>query len=1117
MRAGAELSDRRTTVRDMRHQIPVVTDHHELRRDLGSGTYSRGLGYANAGRVLDWAWDGAGCTLTGTVQGSRRYVATVWFTPVQHQAEPAEFVSGRCTCPVAFDCKHVAALVIASLTDTVAAAERPGYGVLNWTQALDAALAVPATASRDVGSPLALALGIAPGDTADLSLSARLMRPGKKGWVAGELSWSTLSRPTHRQYDPTQVSLLEELYRSYQAGAASDLRSGAGYGDWYRYGRSSQERTIDLAEVGTRALRPLLTDLIAAGVLLIHAKSHTEIPAPVSATAELDIRSDGAGDAVVIPVLRVGEMASDWVPALFTRDGSGVVLTDPAARTHPDEQTWPVRLVYLDRAMPPGLASLFAAQGALRVPAAQVEDFRTGYVPRLRRVATLTSGDSSFALPDVSPPELVIHAGYETGHELELNWAWRYVLDGTPRLCQIEGQAGFRDAVAERAILDSLRGPLGTALPDEHGTPRRLRGLETMRFSTEFLPLLRDQPGVLVEIDGVVPDYREVGESLRIGLSTSEVPGQTDWFDLGITITVDEVGVPLREVFTALARDEDHLLLPDGGWFSLRKPQLQELRRLIEEARALQERPDGELRVSRYQAGLWEELRSIGVVEQQAAAWQRQVEGLLNLAELPAPAPPAGLVAELRPYQLTGFQWLTFLWEHGFGGVLGDDMGLGKTVQALALIAHARERVPGAPPFLIVAPTSVVSNWRSEAARFTPGLNTVAITDTMRRRGAQLGDMVAGADIVLTSYTLFRLDNDSYAAHDWSGLLLDEAQFVKNHRSQAHACARRLPAPFKVAMTGTPLENNLMELWALLSVGAPGLFPHATRFAESYARPIEGRVGTASGTIDKADRLATLRRRVRPLLLRRTKEQVAAELPPKQEQVLEVELGPRHRRVYDRHLARERQKVLGLLDDPDRNRLLIFRSLMLLRRLSLHAGLVDDEHAGLPSAKIDALVEHVHELVAGEHRTLVFSQFTGFLHLVRDRLTAEGIPTCYLDGRTRKRAEEVQRFRDGAAPVFLISLKAGGFGLNLTEADYCFLLDPWWNPAAEAQAIDRIHRIGQTRSVHVYRLIAANTIEAKVLALAARKAELFADVMGDDGAESFARGLSVSQVRALFE
>lgn len=297
-----------------------------------------------------------------------------------------------------------------------------------------------------------------------------------------------------------------------------------------------------------------------------------------------------------------------------------------------------------------------------------------------------------------------------------------------------------------------------------------------------------------------------------------------------------------------------------------------------------------------------------------------------------------------------------------------------------------------------------------------------------------------------------------------------------------------------------------MELWSLLSITAPGLFPNPTRFSRYYARPIEKQTDV--------ELLAQLRRRIKPLVTRRTKAQVVADLPVKQEQVLEVELHPRHRKIYQTNLQRERQKVLGLVNDMNKNRFTILRSLTLLRQLSLHAALVDDAHENIPCAKIDALFEQLSEVIDGGHRALVFSQFTGFLDKVRGRLDAAGVEYCYLDGKTRNRATVLQRFKDSSVPVFLISLKAGGFGLNLTEADYCFLLDPWWNPATEAQAVDRTHRIGQTRNVMVYRLIAKDTIEEKVMALKARKSELFSSVM-DDG-NVFGASLDADDIRGLF-
>ncbi len=503
------------------------------------------------------------------------------------------------------------------------------------------------------------------------------------------------------------------------------------------------------------------------------------------------------------------------------------------------------------------------------------------------------------------------------------------------------------------------------------------------------------------------------------------------------------------------------------------------------------------------------------------------MRGLVDLEGVDPVPLPSGLVADLRPYQVEGYHWLSFLWEQGLGGVLADDMGLGKTVQTLALLCRIKEgrikegrideerfragRAKAAPqpegPVLVVAPTSVVRNWATEASRFTPGLRVATVSETQSRRGLPLTEVATEADVVVTSYSLFRIEFDCYAALPWAGLVLDEAQFVKNHQAKTYQCARRLRARFKLAITGTPLENNLMELWALLSIVAPGLFPSPQKFSEFYRRPIERGTDPAL--------LTSLRRRIGPLMRRRTKEQVAADLPLKQEQTLEVELSPRHRKIYDTHLQRERQKILGLLDDLDKHRFTVLKSLTVLRQLSLDPALVDDKHDGVAAAKVEVLLEHLTELTAEGHRALVFSQFTGFLRRIRERLDAEGMPYCYLDGRTRQREKVIAAFKAGEAPVFLISLKAGGFGLNLTEADYCFVLDPWWNPATEAQAVDRTHRIGQDKQVMVYRLVSSETIEEKVMALKARKAELFNSVLADDG--SLARPLNADDIKALLE
>jgi superfamily II DNA or RNA helicase len=808
-------------------------------------------------------------------------------------------------------------------------------------------------------------------------------------------------------------------------------------------------------------------------------------------------------------VLRVDGRTVDPARLSFLGTPPHGVTVDGVADTGPG-----LVLARLDQPVPPALAGLVARGGSIGIPAGDVDRFLRDWYPGLRQAVPVISADGSVELPDVVPPRLAVAVRYPGDGSACVSWAVGYGPDRSfppAGADEVVVPGSGRDLDAEQRLVEALPGPVG-GLP-ELWTPERrlaetveLTGWEALEFTTGVLPALRADGGVDVTVVGTPPAYRQSHSAPQISFTARDT-GESDWFDLGVTVTVDGQHVPFATLFSALAAGRTRLVLLSGTWFSLQRPEFEQLRLLIEEARELQDVPGDGVQVSRFAAGLWEQLMGLGVVEAQSERWTREVRGLIDAEHAEPPPPPSGLSAQLRRYQHEGYGWLTFLWDHRLGGVLADDMGLGKTLQTLALLCRAHEAGDlDAAPVLVVAPTSVVSTWAREAARFAPGLRVVTVEETERKRGTPLARSVAGAHVVLTSYALFRIDAEAWTGLPWRGLVLDEAQFVKNHRARTYQCARRLEAPFKLALTGTPLENSVMDLWALMSIVAPGLFPDPQRFTEQYRTPIE-RDGDA-------EKLAVLRRRIRPLVRRRTKEMVAADLPAKQEQVLEVVLNPRHDKLYQTHLQRERSKVLGLVEDMQKNRMTIFRSLTLLRQLSLDPALVDPAYADVRSSKADAFLEHLREVVAEGHRVLVFSQFTRFLRGIRDRLEAEGIGWVYLDGRTRDRDARIEEFRAGTAPVFLISLKAGGFGLTLTEADYVFVLDPWWNPASEAQAVDRAHRIGQDKTVIVYRLVAVGTIEEKVMELKARKQALFSRVV-DDGALA-SGSLTADDVRGLF-
>jgi superfamily II DNA or RNA helicase len=749
----------------------------------------------------------------------------------------------------------------------------------------------------------------------------------------------------------------------------------------------------------------------------------------------------------------------------------------------------------------------------ITVPSDDLVSFATGYLPALRRTITVTVADD-VELPAVSAPTLTLAVTFLPGHLAELVWGFRYHAGEDAIDIQAEPSRDdppLRDPDAEAALVATLpaepwavaSGPDGTRLRPH----LRLHGADAARFVEDALPGLEARDDIDVTLSGERPDYRfsDSAPSVRLAVTDSGESGG-DWFNLDVQVSLDGEEVAFAELFAALARHDSHLILDSGTWFSLDRPELEQLRAVIAEASLLRPRGEEGLRLRAEHAGLWEELVALGVVAEQSHAWHRAVSGLLDAEAIEPPDVPATITATLRPYQRTGFGWLTFLWRSRLGGILADDMGLGKTVQLLAAICQARLDDPGIPPVLVVAPTSVLSTWASQAAQFAPGLRVEVVERTVAKRGETLAEVRARADVVVTSYTLLRLGDDEYAAEPWGAVILDEAQFVKNRQAATYKAVRRLRARVRFAVTGTPLENSVMDLWSMLSIATPGLFPDPESFTELYRRPIERG--------DDPDTLARLRRRVRPVMLRRTKTEVARELPPKQEQVLSIPLAPGHRRTYDRHLAAVRKQVLGLVGDLDHNRVAILAALTRLRQLALSPALLDDT-APPTSAKIDALIELVADLKAEGHRGLVFSQFTGFLALVRNRLDAEGVAYSYLDGRTRDRERRIQHFRDGDDPLFLVSLKAGGFGLTLTEADYVFILDPWWNPAAENQAVDRTHRIGQDATVMVYRLVSEDTIEEKVVALQQRKRDLFDSVVG--GGSGFGGKLTAADIRALLE
>ena len=1094
--------------------MPLI-DVTDIIRVVGGSAFQRGQGYAKGGSVESLDWDGAGHVLRARVRG---HASTPYSTMLVLEAKRQgdyRLVDNHCSCPVGYDCKHVAAAALQSNTEHLigrqelrSASAQPA--VPAWQASLQSLLEGSTSSEPSRITPLGLQFELRRRDGGSSGvwgppasrrtvrapawrLGVRpVIRNARGAWVKNNLAWTNLAYQTYG------LKLDPEQHRWFSQFPALHRSNGVSY-----FGQNDSWLYLD--DFANPLLWQLLSEARRLGVEFVGTKKDVTVHVGSEAILALDVRSAAQehGPLQLLPSLEIDGQSYPLDTAgiigshgLYVRAASGMILLAPSPRT----------LTEQDR-------TLLAGNAPVTIPESDTGLFLEKFYPKLRQVLPVTSSDESVQFPEVEPPVLVLTAAFQPEDELALGWEYEYRQGTTSIRIALDtrpspSDPAARDVGAETELLETARQVLGSA-------PRNtvLHEIETAEFSEYTLPKLQKADGIRVDILGERPDYRELTSAPQLKITTVETE-RRDWFDLAVMITVEGRQVAFADVFKAIAKGKTKIKLVDNTYLSLDRPEFERLHALIEEAQALQEWDTGELGISRYQAGLWAELEELAEETEQAAAWRTAVSGLLELESVePAPL-PAALRAELRPYQVQGYNWLSFLWEHGLGGVLADDMGLGKTLQTLALVARAREVQLAGPagngprrPFLVVAPTSVVPNWISEAARFTPGLRAVSIPDTSNKSRRKLGDLIDGADIVVTSYAVFRLDFAAYRTQEWDGLILDEAQFVKNRTTRANQCARDLPAPFKLAITGTPMENNLMELWSMFAIVAPGLFPSARRFAEEYQRRIEKSQDMAQ--------LGKLRRRIKPLMLRRTKEAVASDLPAKQEQVLEVDLTPKHRKIYETHLQRERQKLMGLIEDMDRNRMIVFRSLTLLRMLSLDASLVDPENAGVPSAKLDALLEQLQDVTAEGHRALVFSQFTSFLKLAAQRLDDAGITYTYLDGSTRNRAEVIAAFKDGQAPVFLISLKAGGFGLNLTEADYVFLLDPWWNPATEAQAVDRTHRIGQTRSVMVYRMVARGTIEEKVMALKEQKAALFSSVLDDDAV--FSSALTAEDIRELLQ
>lgn len=713
---------------------------------------------------------------------------------------------------------------------------------------------------------------------------------------------------------------------------------------------------------------------------------------------------------------------------------------------------------------------------------------------------------------------LTLHAQYEGGHDVPAGAAHAAGDFAIPDPGDVL-RYRVRDLASEQAAVARLnrmgfRGDNGASLEPIVGDR------EVLNFLGSQVPALR-RMGWKVAIEGRVGDF---SETLRTAVSVVRVAsggagqgtGRSDWFDVGLSLQgPDGATISAADVQRALLMGES-FLRSGGETILFDAASVQSLRRVFKDCASREGAEPGTFRLDAvYAPYVQASLDGLdGVDVEQPPSW-RDRAALSNRQAAVAPValgyPLDGI---LRPYQKDGVAWLRFLEANGVCGILADEMGLGKTLQTLAWLQLERcDEASRGKPALIVCPTSLVENWRHEAAQFTPGLRVRTMSGAKRH---DHWEHLGTHDLVVTSYALLRRDIERYLAQPFSCAILDEAQHIKNRSTQNAVAAKQLLARHRLVLTGTPVENSVADLWSIMDFLMPGYLGDYETFRGDYELPIS----TLQGEPEAEDAQRRLRRKLHPFLLRRKKQDVAKDLPAKLVKISYCALTPDQHVAYEALLAASRQKIGGMVgaEGFDRCRMEILAILMKLRQICCHLALLKDEaltaKAESPSAKMDQFFELLDEAMDGGHRMLVFSQFVGMLTLLRTELDARGIRYCYLDGATRDRLETCQRFnRDADIPLFLISLKAGGTGLNLTGADMVVHFDPWWNPAVEDQATDRAHRIGQKRTVYSIKLITEGTVEEKVLDLQRRKQAVIGAMV--DGDEQTMAKLTWDDVRGL--
>ncbi|NEX62458.1 DEAD/DEAH box helicase [Noviherbaspirillum galbum] len=1082
--------------------MTVSYNHDDILYWLGLHTVGKARGYRDAVTHLEWR---DARTLAGAVQGTRMspYAVKVSF----HDA----WIESECSCPVGTNCKHVAALLAAAL-DHRLVAPSPGIRreLATWLEGFrNRQSAPPAGEKRQAQLKATQALAYVV--TRSYSGETEVV------FFKGKLDGSGAIRSLDSEWNNVEQALIKP------PKFVSDEDIVILRGLWLGRSRESTSGYRLLGKTGSEILERLL----GTGRAFVLPSGQTMFPiqpSPVHAAGARTGRTEWhvEADERMRPALQVDPAAS----LIVTTTEPFWYFDAASGEAGPVSMTLPARQVADFLSMPPisldeaaAVASVLCdvAPGLPLPPASNVDAFHiidadpvpllvldslplhsAAWTPQSRQMFDFATvifdyGGQPFAAQSTSnlsrldSGEIV---QIQRKHELELRY-----------FSQLHG-AGLRK-IAKHSVYGPKPFPEGMLAP---------RSVEDWPdFMKQTVPALRELGWKIdmsadfrfnvIEIDDIAGEARPTGEG---------------WFELEMGIAVHDRTVRLEPLLAQLFRRDPRWLggeldaIADDETVELKTDRNERLHlrasRLKPVVRVLIDLFDSfgnaDMKISAWDAGRMSMLEQTGHWTFHGNSSAHEIARRLSQGVAPAavPVPPA-LKATLRPYQQEGLNWMQFLRQNDLAGVLADDMGLGKTIQTLAHILAEKEAGRLDRPAMVVMPTSLMHNWKDEARRFASTLSVLELQGARRREHF---DRIGAADLVLTTYPLLWRDADVLSAQEYHLLVLDEAQYVKNASTKAASVLRRMRARHRLCLTGTPLENHLGELWSQFDFLLPGFLGTQQDFTRRWRTPIEKGGDTA--------RRDLLTRRLRPFMLRRRKDQVAKDLPPKTTIIQTVDLSGAQRDLYETVRTAMQEKVRAAIQAKGlaRSHIVVLDALLKLRQVCCDPRLLPVTTAGRvkESAKLQQLMEMLPSLIDEGRRILVFSQFTSMLDLIAASLGDAGIAFEMLTGETADRAAPVKRFMEGKAPVFLISLKAGGVGLNLTAADTVIHYDPWWNPAAETQATDRTHRIGQDKPVFVYKLIAAGSVEEKIVAMQERKAALADAILSESatGAAPFTAG-----------